>query len=85
MVLALKLAEVRHLGAVARMAPVLLLDDVLSELDAERRRRLLAGLGAGTASQALLTTSETAPLDLESGAVVRHFTVRSGHVEEVGG
>ena len=84
-VLACKLAEVRHLGAAAGMAPVLLLDDVLSELDAERRRRLLAGLGAGTASQALLTTSESAPLDLDSGAVVRYFTVRSGHVDEVGG
>lgn len=84
-VLACKLAEVRHLAATAGMAPVLLLDDVLSELDSERRRRLLSGLGAGTASQALLTTSESAPLDLESGAVVRHFTVRAGHVDEVGG
>jgi DNA replication and repair protein RecF len=48
MVLACKLAEVRHVGAVAGVAPVLLLDDVLSELDAGRRLRLLAALGAGS-------------------------------------
>ncbi|HXA28622.1 MAG TPA: DNA replication/repair protein RecF [Candidatus Angelobacter sp.] len=80
MVLACKLAEVRHVGSVARVAPVLLLDDVLSELDAGRRLRLLAALGAGSTAQALLTTSETAALDLPAGADVRRFTVRGGHV-----
>jgi len=80
MVLACKLAEVRHVGSVAGVAPVLLLDDVLSELDASRRLRLLAALGAGSTAQALLTTSETAALDLPSGADVRRFTVHAGHV-----
>jgi DNA replication and repair protein RecF len=79
-VLACKLAEVRHVGEAAGVAPVLLLDDVLSELDAGRRLRLLAALGAGTATQALLTTSETATLDLPPGADVRRFTVHAGHV-----
>ncbi len=79
-VLACKLAEVRHVGAAAGVAPVLLLDDVLSELDAGRRIRLLAALGAGTATQALLTTSETAALDLPEGADVRRFTVSAGRV-----
>jgi recombinational DNA repair ATPase RecF len=59
---------------------VLLLDDVLSELDAGRRLRLLAALGAGSTAQALLTTSETAALDLPAGADVRRFTVHGGHV-----
>jgi DNA replication and repair protein RecF len=80
MVLACKLAEVRHVGAVAGVAPVLLLDDVLSELDAGRRLRLLAALGAGSSAQALLTTSETAALDLPADADVRRFTVHGGHV-----
>jgi DNA replication and repair protein RecF len=80
MVLACKLAEVRHVAGVAGVAPVLLLDDVLSELDAGRRLRLLAALGAGSTAQALLTTSETAALDLPAGADVRRFTVHSGHV-----
>ena len=79
-VLACKLAEVRHVGAVAGVAPVLLLDDVLSELDAGRRLRLLAALGAGTDTQALLTTSESAALDLPAGADVRRFTVHGGRV-----
>src|SRR5258708_31373454 len=48
LVLACKLAEVRHLTTLLGTAPVLLLDDVLSELDARRRERLLPALGAGT-------------------------------------
>jgi DNA replication and repair protein RecF len=84
-VLACKLAEVRHVAEVAGMAPVLLLDDVLSELDAERRRRLLHGLGAGAPSQTLLTTTETAPLDLgDSGGEVHRLLVHQGHVVHVG-
>ena len=79
-VLACKLAEVRHVAASAGVAPVLLLDDVLSELDAGRRLRLLAALGAGTGTQALLTTSEAASLDLPAGADVRRFTVNAGRV-----
>ncbi|HZS14165.1 MAG TPA: DNA replication/repair protein RecF [Candidatus Dormibacteraeota bacterium] len=80
-VLACKLAEVRHVAGVAGVAPVLLLDDVLSELDAGRRLRLLSALGAGSTAQALLTTSETAALDLPAGADVRRFTVHGGHVD----
>jgi DNA replication and repair protein RecF len=82
-VLACKLAEVRHVAGVAGVAPVLLLDDVLSELDAGRRLRLLAALGAGTGTQALLTTSETAALDLPPDAEVCRFTVHAGHVTAV--
>jgi len=79
-VLACKLAEVRHLQTVATMAPVLLLDDVLSELDPDRRRRLLQGVGAGIRLQALITTSETATLDLLDDVEVRSFRVQAGHV-----
>jgi DNA replication and repair protein RecF len=79
-VLACKLAEVRYLGAAAEMAPVLLLDDVLSELDAERRRRLLLGLGEGGPAQTLITTSERGALDLPGSADVRWLQVHSGRV-----
>ena len=80
-VLACKLAEVRHVAAVAGVTPVLLLDDVLSELDAGRRERLIAGLGGGRDSQALLTTTETAPPEIAALGDLRQFRVASGRIE----
>ncbi len=79
-VLACKLAEVRYLQDSAGVAPVILLDDVLSELDPERRGRLLALLAAG-AHQVLVTTTEplTEVADFDE---VLHFTVRSGAVTQ---
>jgi DNA replication and repair protein RecF len=79
-VLACKLAEVRYLQDGAGVAPVILLDDVLSELDPERRGRLLALLAAG-AHQVLVTTTE--PLtEVAAFDEVLHFTVRSGAVAQ---
>jgi DNA replication and repair protein RecF len=79
-VLACKLAEVRYLQDTAGVAPVILLDDVLSELDPERRGRLLALLAEGR-HQVLVTTTE--PLTEVAGfADVLHFTVRSGVVTQ---
>ena len=43
-VLALKIAQARHLEALHEKPPVLLLDDIFGELDAARRNRLLANL-----------------------------------------
>lgn len=76
-VLALKLAEVRHIAARAGVMPVLLLDDVLSELDPGRRRDLLAGLAAA-GLQTLITSSEPLPESLPAGT--RRFEVAAGHV-----
>ncbi len=55
-VLALKVAEYETMRARAGDAPILLLDDVLSELDAERAGGFLAAVG--TFEQAFLTTTE---------------------------
>jgi len=77
-VLACKLAEVRYLQDAAGVAPVILLDDVLSELDPERRGSLLALLAEGR-HQVLVTATE--PLtEVADFADVLHFTVRSGVV-----
>jgi DNA replication and repair protein RecF len=54
--LALKLAEVEWMRARVGEWPVLLLDEVLSELDRTRRADLLEHLGS--AEQALLTTTD---------------------------
>ncbi len=54
--LALKLAEVRAMTEATGAAPLLLLDDVMSELDAQRRALLLQVLG--DVDQAILTTTD---------------------------
>jgi len=59
LVLALKVAEIENLKAQLGFAPLLLLDDVSSELDGERNRALMDYLGA-TTSQVLMTTTDPA-------------------------
>ena len=54
--LALKLAEVRVMTVATGAAPLLLLDDVMSELDAQRRATLLSVLDG--VEQAILTTTD---------------------------
>jgi DNA replication and repair protein RecF len=71
--LTLLLAERDALAAAHRELPVLLLDDVLSELDAERRERLLELLHEG--GQTVITTAD--PRALEDQRLWR-FTVRGG-------
>ena len=53
--LSLKLAQARHLEAVQKRAPILLLDDIFGELDPDRRNRLLASLPPQ--SQTIITTT----------------------------
>jgi recombinational DNA repair ATPase RecF len=60
--------------------PVLLLDDVLSELDPGRRRDLLAQLAAA-GLQTLITSSEPLPEELPAGT--RRFEVAAGRVVAV--
>jgi DNA replication and repair protein RecF len=79
-VLACKLAEMRHVADVTGHTPVVLLDDVLSELDPRRRRDLVAALADG-AGQVLVTTTEPLP-DVALFASARHFTVQRGVVAE---
>jgi DNA replication and repair protein RecF len=79
-VLALKLAEVRHIADRAGVMPVLLLDDVLSELDPGRRRDLLTGL-ASAGLQTLITSSEPLPDVLPAGT--RRLEVTAGTVSAV--
>jgi DNA replication and repair protein RecF len=68
-VLALKAAEYALMRAAAGEAPLLLLDDVLSELDADRRRAFLASI-AGF-EQAFITTTDAAHvLPFAAGRVV---------------
>jgi DNA replication and repair protein RecF len=58
--LALKVAETEHLYGQTGELPILLLDDVLSELDPRRRERVLASIRPG--QQVLITSAEATSL-----------------------
>jgi DNA replication and repair protein RecF len=78
--LALLLAEREALQEARGRVPLLLLDDVMSELDAERRAALVARLGGG--GQALVTATELAHVPgADAGGVVR-LRVDGGVVRE---
>jgi DNA replication and repair protein RecF len=76
--LAVKLAELEYIEAATGEQPILLLDDVLSELDAQRREDLL--LAVRDLDQTLVTTADlsVAPTSALERATV--FTVRGGRV-----
>ncbi len=78
-VLALLLAEADLLAEARGAPPILLLDDVLSELDEERRTRLLDAVRAH--GQTVLTTAD--PRDLPV-APDRLLTVEDGRVDVAG-
>ena len=75
-VLALLLAEAELLVAEGGVPPLLLLDDALSELDADRRRILSARLGSGGQTLVTATGAEALPL-----APAQLLAVRPGAVE----
>jgi DNA replication and repair protein RecF len=72
--LALRLAAYRHLATVLEDAPILLLDDVFSELDDGRSRKLLSYLTGG---QMFLTTATDLPSGVQWAAM---FEIESGTI-----
>jgi DNA replication and repair protein RecF len=81
--LALLLAERELLADVRGTPPLLLLDDVMSELDATRRERLVDVLRTG--GQAMITTTELAHVPGAQDADVERVAVADGQVlQDVG-
>ena len=80
-VLALKLAEAEYLRRVRGQQPILLLDDVLSELDSPRRRLVMERVSRY--SQVFITTADVN--DIEPGYLVKmaRFVVNRGRLERV--
>jgi DNA replication and repair protein RecF len=79
--LALLLSEREALEAERGAAPLLLLDDVMSELDAERRERLVARVTRS--GQVVVTTTDLAHVPPAAGDVgVVHLAVTGGEVRE---
>ena len=79
LVLALKMAEITHVLAETGDPPVLLLDDVSSELDSERNLALFEFLAA-VGCQTIITTTDPAHVRLREPA--RTFLVAGGRVEK---
>jgi DNA replication and repair protein RecF len=80
---ALKLAEFFYLKNRCSETPILLLDDVLSELDEHRCRRLVEA--AASAGQVFITSTNEHALDGLSvaSAKPRKFFVKQGRIERV--
>ncbi|HMC40619.1 MAG TPA: DNA replication/repair protein RecF [Acidimicrobiales bacterium] len=77
--LALRLAGHRLVAAAVGSPPLLLLDDVFSELDGARAEALMANLPALSDTQAILTTAGALPPGaLALGAVAARFRVEEG-------
>ncbi len=77
---ALKLAEVSFMREVTGETPVLLLDDVLSELDRRRRALLLSALA--TDQQVLITATDLESFSADFLAHCRRYKVQAGTVAE---
>jgi DNA replication and repair protein RecF len=78
-ILALKLAEVEWIHDKTGDWPILLLDEVLAELDAQRRAYLLARLGQ--VSQSLVTTTDLNMFEAAYRAQATLLRVVAGRVE----
>ena len=76
--LALLLAERESLGETRGGPPLLLLDDVMSELDASRREKLVERVAAH--GQAVITTTDLAHVPGATAAGVTRIAVREGGV-----
>jgi DNA replication and repair protein RecF len=78
-VLALKLAETQFLTAETGEVPILLLDDVPSELDSRRRRLVLGRVASG--GQVLATATEADLFPAEFLAAATLYRVQAGTLE----
>ncbi len=76
--LSLRLAEAETLSAVRGARPMLLLDDALSEMDADRRRRVLEK--ASDYPQVMITTTDKEQVHGFFGDEVPYYIVQGGEI-----
>jgi DNA replication and repair protein RecF len=81
-VVSLKLAEAALIERRTGERPVLLLDDVLSELDGERRAALLKEVAVG--GQVIITSVEAGPFPPDLIAKAMVWTVEAGRIQPCG-
>ncbi len=85
-VLSLKMAELEIIRMETGDTPVLLLDDVMSELDSKRRKMLLSSIGN---AQIILTCTDRSHiiedfLNETPNRTIRYYHVKNGEVSSVG-
>lgn len=79
-VLALKLSELEFIRSETGEYPILLLDDVMSELDADRRKKLLEFIQKESI-QTVITATDTAYFP--DNSIGKYYHVSSGTVSEI--
>ncbi len=77
--LSLRLAEADYLAAESADSPILLLDDVFSELDPPRRRRTAEAVAA--VEQVILTTADPAAAPFTDSDLAAAFTIIDGRLQ----
>ncbi len=79
-ILAMKMAEAKHILDNHQSKPILLLDDVFSELDTTRRDHILAK--TDQYEQCFITTTNTESINQEFLSKMRKFTINNGTLSE---
>jgi len=79
--LSLKLAQAKYIESLAGDTPILLLDDVLSELDSERRRRLLNAVE--DYEQAIITSTDWDHFDANFLSRAIKFKISQGNLDNI--
>src|SRR5690606_17789282 len=78
-ILSFKISQVTYHSFVHKTSPILLLDDVLSELDSERRDYLVRFLKE-SAAQTIVTTTDLAFCDELRSQGLAEFNVKQGRI-----
>ena len=81
LVVAMKLAEAQYLSGQRQQRPILLLDDVLSELDSTRRVQILHRVSQY--EQCFITTADAEAIEKRFLLKMTRFFLRSGRLETV--
>ena len=79
-VLALKLAEIDVFKSVTGDSPILLLDDIFSELDIEKRNKLINFLNDDV--QTIMTTTDLSEIDEDLVRIANIYKIENGKVVE---
>ena len=79
-ILALKLAEIDVFKEVTGEMPILLLDDIFSELDIEKRNKLIKFLNDDV--QTIMTTTDLSEIDNELVKIANIYKIENGTIIE---